>query len=159
MFAQLVFYLDGVSDQIKLVDLPVITERHHGAGNKVRRAKVTAHGVEGDLHQCKTLRTLPAKCKVKMRRPPASAVLRRAGRATATVICLRASTPVARGNNRTMGRRCATGRCFRTGGTCSAAPRASGLPLCACVTAFWMFCVLGLPWQPVMKAYLNEKTT
>ncbi len=66
MFAQLVFYLGGVSDQIKLLDLRVIPQRHHGAGNKVRRTKVTAHRVEGDLHQCKTLRTLVAECKVKI---------------------------------------------------------------------------------------------
>src|SRR5438552_14741178 len=82
-----------------------------------------------------------------------------AHRPTATIICFRASTPVARGNNRTMGRRCVTGRCFRTGDTCSAALHASGLPLCACVIAFWMFCVLGLPWQAAMKAYLKKKTT
>src|SRR5439155_21639786 len=72
------FLFHGCFDQIKLVYLPVITQRHYGAGNKVRRTKVTAHRVEGDLHRCETLRTLVAECKVKMRRPPASAALRRA---------------------------------------------------------------------------------
>src|SRR5437773_2198735 len=67
MFAQLVFDLGGVSNQIELVDLLVIAQRHNGAGNEVRRAKVTAHRIEGDLHQCETLRTLLAECKAKMR--------------------------------------------------------------------------------------------
>jgi hypothetical protein len=42
----------------------VLTQRHNGAGNEVRRAKVTAHRVEGDLHRCETLRTLAAKCNL-----------------------------------------------------------------------------------------------
>src|SRR2546423_12248706 len=67
MFAQLVFDLGRVSDQIELVDLFVIAQRHTGAGNEVRRAKVTAHRVEGDLHQGENLRTLLAECKAKMR--------------------------------------------------------------------------------------------
>jgi hypothetical protein len=45
----------------------VITQCHNGAGNEVRRAKVTAHRIEGDLHQSETLRTLAAECKVKMK--------------------------------------------------------------------------------------------
>ena len=82
-----------------------------------------------------------------------------AHRATVTIICFRASTPVARGNTHTMGRRYATGRCFRTGDICSDAAHASGSLLCACVTAFWMFCVLGLPWVRVSKASLIGKTS
>src|SRR5205823_9103958 len=71
----------------------------------------------------------------------------------------RASTPADRGNSRTTDRQCATGRCFRTGDICSDAPRASDSLLCACVTAFWMFCVLGLPWVGVSKAFLIGKTS
>src|SRR5437667_382423 len=66
VFAQLVFDLGGVSHQIELLDLVVIAQRHDGAGNKVRRTKVTAHRVEGDLHQCETLRTLASECKMKI---------------------------------------------------------------------------------------------
>jgi hypothetical protein len=66
MFAQLVFDLGRVSDKIELVDLPVITQRHNCTGNKVRRAKVTAHRVEGDLHQSETLRAKMLDCKAKM---------------------------------------------------------------------------------------------
>jgi hypothetical protein len=65
MFAQLVFDLVRVSDQIELVDLFVIAQRHNGAGNEVRRAKVTAHRVEGDLHQGETLRAKTNDCKAK----------------------------------------------------------------------------------------------
>ena len=72
MFAQLVFDLGGVSDQIELANLLVITQRHNGAGNKVRRTKVTAHRVEGDLHQGENLRTLASECKAKI----AAALLR-----------------------------------------------------------------------------------
>ena len=79
-------------------------------------------------------------------------------RATARATCLRASTPVARGNTRTMGRRRVRGRCFRTVGTCSIAQHASGWLLCACVTASWMFCVLGLPLKRIRKAGNQEKT-
>src|SRR5438270_7285135 len=57
----------GVADQKKFIDVTVFTQRHNGAGNEVRRAKVTAHRIEGDLHQCETLRTLAAECKAKMR--------------------------------------------------------------------------------------------
>src|ERR1700757_5062200 len=65
MFAQLVFDLGRVSDQIELVDLFVIAQRHNGAGNEVRRAKITAHRVEGDLHQSETLRGKTIDCKAK----------------------------------------------------------------------------------------------
>ena len=65
MFAQLVFDLGRISDQIELVDLFVIAQRHYGAGNEVRRAKITAHRVEGDLHRCETLRAKTIDCKAK----------------------------------------------------------------------------------------------
>src|SRR6184192_2599188 len=65
MFAQLVFDLGRVSDQIELADLFVIVQRHNGAGNEVRRAKITAHRVEGDLHRCETLRVKTIDCKAK----------------------------------------------------------------------------------------------
>src|SRR5438132_14414888 len=65
MFAQLVFDVGGVSDQIELVDLAVIAQRHYGAGNEVRRTKVTAHRIEGDLHRCETLRGKTIDCKAK----------------------------------------------------------------------------------------------
>jgi hypothetical protein len=42
----------------------IIAQRHNGAGNEVRRAKVTAHRVEGDLHRWETLRTLAAECNL-----------------------------------------------------------------------------------------------
>ena len=66
MFAQLVFDLGRVSDQLEPVDLFVIAQRHDGAGNKVRRAKITAHRVEGDLHQSETLRVKMLDCKAKI---------------------------------------------------------------------------------------------
>src|SRR5512140_766118 len=50
---------------MELVDLFVIAQRHNGAGNEVRRAKVTAHRVEGDLHRCETLRAKTIDCKAK----------------------------------------------------------------------------------------------
>src|SRR6266550_8448696 len=65
MFAQLVFDLGRVSDQIKLVDLFVITQRHNGAGNEGKRTKVTAHRGEGDLHQSETLLGKTVDCKAK----------------------------------------------------------------------------------------------
>src|ERR1044071_13228 len=65
MFAQLVFDLGRLSDQIELVDLFVIAQRHNGAGNEVRRTKITAHRVEGDLHQSETLRGKTIDCKAK----------------------------------------------------------------------------------------------
>jgi hypothetical protein len=64
VLAQFGLDLGGVSDQIESVDLLVIAQRHNGAGNEVRRAKVTAHRVEGDLHRCETLRTLAAECNL-----------------------------------------------------------------------------------------------
>src|SRR4030095_17032840 len=64
VLAQLVLDLGGVSDQIESVDLLVIAQRHNGASNEVRRPKVTAHRVEGDLHRCETLRTLAAECNL-----------------------------------------------------------------------------------------------
>jgi hypothetical protein len=65
MFAQLVFNLGRISDQIELTNLFVITQRHNGAGNEVRRAKITAHRIEGDLHRCESLRGKPIDCKAK----------------------------------------------------------------------------------------------
>src|SRR5215475_12886843 len=65
MFAQLVVDLGRISDQIKLVDLFVIAQRHYGAGNEIRRAKITAHRVEGDLHRSETLRAKMFDCKAK----------------------------------------------------------------------------------------------
>src|SRR6059036_3065980 len=65
MLAQLVFDLGGISHQIELRDLFVIAQRHNGAGNEVRRAKITAHRVEGDLHRCETLRAKTIDCKAK----------------------------------------------------------------------------------------------
>src|SRR4029450_7857423 len=121
MFAQLVFDLGRVSDQIELVDLFVIAQRHNGAGNEVRRAKITAHRVEGDLHRCESLRTKAIDCKAKF----VAASLREAwlectsptGRRL-QFSCLPTSTPVARGNSRRMGRRCAMARCSRTVDIC-----------------------------------------
>jgi hypothetical protein len=66
MLAQLVFDLGRVPDQKELVDLFVIVQRHNGAGNEVRRAKITAHRVEGDLHRCETLRGKMLDCKAKI---------------------------------------------------------------------------------------------
>src|SRR4051794_34274092 len=66
MLVEFCFDLRGVPDQIEFVDLLVFMQRHNGAGNKIRRAKVTAHRIEGDLHRCETLRTLAAECKVKI---------------------------------------------------------------------------------------------
>src|SRR5262249_429446 len=65
MFAQFILDLGGVSDQIELVNLFVFAQRHYGAGNEVRRAKITAHRVEGDLHRCETLRGKMLDCKAK----------------------------------------------------------------------------------------------
>src|SRR5262249_44217066 len=66
VFGQLVFNLGRISNQIELVDLFVIAQRHNGAGNKVRRAKITAHRVEGDLHRCEILRGKMPDCKAKI---------------------------------------------------------------------------------------------
>src|SRR4029450_6648683 len=66
MFAQLLFDLGRISDQIELVDLFVIAQRHNGAGNEVRRAKITAHRIEGDLHRGETLRAKTIDCKAKI---------------------------------------------------------------------------------------------
>jgi hypothetical protein len=73
------------------------------------------------------------------------------------LICPQASAPVVRGNNRTMDRRCARERCSRIAGICSDAEHASDSPPCGCVTASWMFCVLGLPWQAAIKAYFEQE--
>jgi hypothetical protein len=54
----------GVANKKKFIDVRVLTQRRNGAGNEVRRAKVTAHRVEGDLHRCETLRTLAAECNL-----------------------------------------------------------------------------------------------
>src|SRR6476660_758846 len=113
VFAQLVFDLGGVSDQVELLDLFIITQRHNGAGNEVRRAKVTAHRIEGDLHRCETLRGKTIACKAKF----VAASLReawleptsRSGRRL-QFTCLPTSRPGGRGNSRRMGRRYATAR-------------------------------------------------
>src|SRR5215469_10960645 len=55
-----------VPDQIEFIDLLVIAQRHNGAGNEVRRAKITAHRIEGDLHRCETLRGKMLDCKAKV---------------------------------------------------------------------------------------------
>src|SRR4029077_14629593 len=103
MFAQLVFDLGRVSDQKERGDLFVIAQRHNGAGNEVRRAKITAHRVEGDLHRCETLRAKAIDCKAKF----VAASLREAWLepasplgATATVTCLPTSRPGGHGNSR-----------------------------------------------------------
>src|SRR6476660_10186784 len=97
MFAQLVFDLGRVSDQKERGDLFVIAQRHNGAGNEVRRAKITAHRVEGDLHRCETLRAKAIDCKAKF----VAASLREAwlqprsstGRRLQLVTCLPTSRP------------------------------------------------------------------
>src|SRR6187401_3847365 len=55
----------GVANKKKFIDVTVIAQRHNGAGNEVRRAKITAHRIEGDLHRCETLRGKPIDCKAK----------------------------------------------------------------------------------------------
>src|SRR5713101_5400129 len=65
MFPQFVFDRRRVAYEIKLFDLRVFSKRHNGAGNEVRRAKITAHRVEGDLHQSETLRAKTIDCKAK----------------------------------------------------------------------------------------------
>src|SRR5437879_7856231 len=67
MLLELRFDPRGVADKKKFIDVRVLTQRHNGAGNEVGRPKVTAHRVEGDLHQGENLRTLLAECKAKMR--------------------------------------------------------------------------------------------
>jgi hypothetical protein len=66
MFLEFRFDLRGVADEKKFIDVTVIAQRHNGAGNEVRRAKVTAHRIEGDLHRWESLRTKTADCKVKI---------------------------------------------------------------------------------------------
>src|SRR6266446_6550123 len=120
MFPQFVFFKQKTAYEIKLFDLRVFSKRHNGAGNEVRRAKITAHRVEGDLHQSETLRAKTIDCKAKF----VTASLRSVAgayvthRTTATVTCLPTSGPGGHGNSRTMGRRCATARCSRTVGIC-----------------------------------------
>src|SRR5262245_21727053 len=114
MFAQLAFDLGRVSHQIELVDLFVVAQRHDGAGNEVRRAKITAHRVEGDLHRSETLRGKMLDCKAKI----VAASLRETWleptsptRLRLQFIYLPTSAPADRGNNRTTDRRCAMARC------------------------------------------------
>src|SRR3954469_22381986 len=120
MFMQLLFDFGGVSDQIQLLDLFVLAQRHNGAGNEIRRAKVTAHRVEGDLHQAETLRILVPKCKMKIVArlvcKPGWGVRRPQG-AQLRFTSLPASKPAALGNSRTMGRQYARGRCSRIADT------------------------------------------
>ena len=64
MLPKFLFDPRGVTDKKKFIDVRVLTQRHNGASNEVRRAKVTAHRVEGDLHRFETLRTLAAECNL-----------------------------------------------------------------------------------------------
>src|SRR5207244_8263477 len=66
MLLEFCFDPRGVPDQIEFIDLLVFTQRHNGASNEVRRAKVTAHRIEGDLHRCETLRAKTIDCKAKI---------------------------------------------------------------------------------------------
>ena len=59
------FDLCRVADEKKFIDVPVLTQRHDGASDEVRRAKVTAHRIQGDLHRCEILQTRAADCKAK----------------------------------------------------------------------------------------------
>ena len=83
MFLKFRFDLRGVANKKKFVDVRVLTQRHNGASNEVRRAKVTAHRVEGDLHRFETLRTLAAECNLfalkREHLPPAVVTARGAG--------------------------------------------------------------------------------
>jgi hypothetical protein len=65
MFLEFCFDPRGVPDQKEFIDLLVFTQRHNGASNEVRRAKVTAHRIEGDLHRSETLRGKTIDCKAK----------------------------------------------------------------------------------------------
>src|SRR2546423_3047088 len=121
MLLEFRFDLRGVANKKKFVDVRVLTQRHNGAGNEVRRAKITAHRVEGDLHRCETLRAKTIDCKAKF----VAASPRRAwlestspGSATATLTCLPMLGPGGHGNSRTTGRRYATARYSRTVGIC-----------------------------------------
>jgi hypothetical protein len=82
MLREFCFDPRGVAYKKKFIDVRILTQRHNGAGNEVRRAKVTAHRVEGDLHQCETLRTLAAECNLfalkREHLPPAVVTARRA---------------------------------------------------------------------------------
>src|ERR1044071_8158007 len=97
------------------------------------------------MFDCKAKFVAPSLCEAWLE--PTSPTGRRL-----QVIYLPTSGPGGHDNSRTMDRRCAMVRCFRTAGICSAAKHASGLPLCACAIAFLMFCVLGLPSQALTKA-------
>src|SRR6266478_1690440 len=65
MFPQLAFDLGRVADEIKLVDLMIVAQRHHGASHEARRAEIAAHRIQGDLHWWETLRTKASDCKAK----------------------------------------------------------------------------------------------
>src|ERR1700747_3462726 len=65
MLLEFCFDPRGIANKKKFIDVTVIPQRHNGAGNEVRRAKITAHRVEGDLHQSETLRGKTIDCKAK----------------------------------------------------------------------------------------------
>src|SRR6266404_1353212 len=80
MFPQLAFDLGRVADEIKLVDLMIVAQRHHGASHEVRRAEIAAHRIQGDLHWWETLRTKASDCKAKNRGICAKRLLFHVGR-------------------------------------------------------------------------------
>jgi hypothetical protein len=47
-------------------DVAIFAQRHHGAGHEIRRPKIAAHSIEGDLHWWETLRIKVSDCKAKM---------------------------------------------------------------------------------------------
>src|SRR6266446_5332739 len=149
MFPQLAFDLGRVADEIKLVDLMIVVQRHHGASYEIRRAEIAAHRIQGDLHWWETLRTKASDCKAKNGGTCAKRLLFHVGswhsrRLKPTF--LRASALVAHGNNHTTDKRYAIRLRCHIAGICLATGRASGSPLCANAIASSKFCVLGLPY-------------
>ena len=140
------FDLRRVANEKKFIDESVFAQRHHSASYEAGWAKITAHGVEGDLHQCEILRAKMADCKAKICTPLAY-------RAPRTAISLRALTPVAHGSNRTTGMQCGTPLRCHIAGIYSGAGHASGLRPCAIATASSTFSVLELPWQAFTEAH------
>src|SRR5438094_6938092 len=149
MFPQLAFDFGRVADEIKLVDLMIVPQRHHGASYEMRRAEIAAHRIQGDLHWWETLRTKASDCKAKNGGACAKRLLFYVGswhsrRLDST--SLRVSTPVAHGNNHTTDKRYAIRLRCHIAGICLATGHASGSPLCANAIASSKFCVLGLPY-------------
>ena len=149
MFLQLGFNLRRIADQKKFLEVRILAQRHDGAANHIRRTKIAAHGVECDFHRRRTLRSSFAECKTKI-----------VGLAVRSVSVEHATFGVAHPrlqylrqpsgpgvpcSNRRKCKPYATPQRYRIVGHLLSCGGCQRWLLCACASASWMFCVLGLP--------------